>query len=120
MSEAAERCGGQLWYYRTDVTKDEEVIDIFASLSQPLRYPIRGLVTCAGVSLNGPSVEFPVASFRRLMDINAAGTFSVAQAVAREMQRTNVSGSMVFVASMSGHGSNKVISSQPSLIEAHD
>jgi NAD(P)-dependent dehydrogenase (short-subunit alcohol dehydrogenase family) len=36
------------------------------------------------------------------------GTFICAQAAAKEMIKRNVTGSMVFVASMSAHGSNKV------------
>lgn len=43
-----------------------------------------------------------------MLDINVTGTFLVAQATANEMLRTNTTGSMVFVASMSGHVSNKV------------
>ena len=43
-----------------------------------------------------------------MMEINATGTFAVAQAVALEMKKADVSGSMVFVASMSGTIVNKV------------
>ena len=43
-----------------------------------------------------------------MLDINVTGTFLIAQAAAREMLRTNTTGSMVFVASMSGYVSNKV------------
>ena len=43
-----------------------------------------------------------------MLDINVTGTFLVAQAAAREMLRTNTTGSMVFVAIMSGYVSNKV------------
>lgn len=72
-----------------------------------LKYPIRGLVACAGVSLNGPSVDFPPSSFRKLLDINVAGTFTVAQAVAKELKKTEMTGSLVLIASMSGYVSNK-------------
>ena len=41
--------------------------------------------------------------FRRLIDINLNGTFVVAQAVGNAMIKTSSGGSMVFVASMSGH-----------------
>lgn len=43
-----------------------------------------------------------------MLDINVTGTFLIAQAAAREMLKTNTTGSMVFVASMSGYVSNKV------------
>lgn len=42
------------------------------------------------------------------MEINVTGTFAVAQAVALEMKKANVDGSMVLTASMSGSVANKV------------
>ncbi|KAE8419512.1 hypothetical protein BDV36DRAFT_282164 [Aspergillus pseudocaelatus] len=72
-----------------------------------LRYPLKGLVVCAGLSRNGPSTEFPISSFRRVLDINVTGTFLIAQAAAKELIKANVTGSIVFVASMSGYVSNK-------------
>lgn len=66
------------------------------------------MVGCAGVSDNDPAHEFSVERFRRLVDINLTGTFAVAQAVALEMQKASVDGSMVFTASMSGSVANKV------------
>lgn len=69
---------------------------------------MKGLVTCAGLSLDGPSSEFPASAFRKVLDINVTGTFLVAQATARAMISANTPGSMVFVASMSGYGANKV------------
>ena len=53
-------------------------------------------------------VEFPPDRFKRLFDINVAGTFIVAQAVAREVIKANVSASMIFIGSISGSVSNRV------------
>jgi NAD(P)-dependent dehydrogenase (short-subunit alcohol dehydrogenase family) len=74
-----------------------------------LRYPIRGLVTCAAISGESDACEYPVEIFRRILDVNIAGTFLIARAVANEMHRENVTGSVVLIASMSGHVSNKGI-----------
>lgn len=41
--------------------------------------------------------------FRRLIDINLTGTFLCAQAVAKEMIASGNGGSIIFIASMSGH-----------------
>jgi NAD(P)-dependent dehydrogenase (short-subunit alcohol dehydrogenase family) len=41
--------------------------------------------------------------FRRLIDINLTGTFVCAQAVGNSMIKAGTGGSMVFIASMSGH-----------------
>lgn len=105
---AATNHAGQLSYYSLDVTDEDAVTETFAKLVPTLRYPLKGLVACAGISQNGPSTEFPVASFRRMLDINVTGMFLIVQATSREMVKANTTGSMVLVASMSGYGSNKV------------
>ena len=73
-----------------------------------LKHPIRGLVNCVGVCENWPVVDFPPDRFKRLFDINVAGTFIVAQAVAREVIKANVSASMVLIGSISGSVANRV------------
>lgn len=105
---AAEANDARLSYHACNVTDAEGIASTFASITPSLRYPIRGLVDCAGISYNGPSIDFPAHSIRRLLDVNVTGTFLVAQAVARQMVEANVSGSIVLVASMSGYVSNKV------------
>ncbi|KAL4890297.1 hypothetical protein BDV59DRAFT_184711 [Aspergillus ambiguus] len=102
LKKIAAEYDGVVSHHQCDVTDEESLQKAMASVVAKIRYPIRGLVACAGVSDKGPSVEFPVERFRELMDINVAGTFLAAQAVAREMRKSNVSGSMVLVASMSG------------------
>ncbi|KAJ5218501.1 short-chain dehydrogenase [Penicillium cinerascens] len=104
---AAKKYERQLSYYPLDVTDEDAVAATFAKFIPTLRYPLKGLVTCAGLSRNGPSTEFPASSFRRVLDINVTGTFLIAQATARELSKANTTGSMVFVASMSGYVSNK-------------
>lgn len=72
------------------------------------RYPLRGLVACAGISDGGSSLDFPMERTKRLLDVNVAGTFACVQAAANIMQRSpDVSASIVLIASMSGHVSNK-------------
>ncbi|KAH8588909.1 oxidoreductase [Bisporella sp. PMI_857] len=105
----AEQHGAQAWYHECDITSEADVAALLAAAIAKTRFPLRGLVTCAGISGGGPAVEFSVAEARRIMDVNLAGTFICAQAAAREMIKRDVAGSMVFVASMSAHGSNKGI-----------
>ncbi|KAJ5246847.1 short-chain dehydrogenase [Penicillium chermesinum] len=107
VENAAKKHGAQLSYYSLDVTDENAVAEQFARFIPTLRYPLKGLVACAGLSLDGPSTEFPVDRFRRMLDINVAGTFLVARAFARELIRANNSGSVVLVASMSGYVTNK-------------
>ncbi|RSL43678.1 hypothetical protein CEP54_014991 [Fusarium duplospermum] len=107
LNDLAKKHDGQISYQRPDVTNAQAIPETFASFVPGLRYPIRGFVGCAGVSDNGPAHEFSIERFRRLMEINVTGTFAVAQAVALEMKKANVDGSMVLVASMSGTVVNK-------------
>ncbi|KAL2818720.1 hypothetical protein BDW59DRAFT_151908 [Aspergillus cavernicola] len=107
VENAAKKYEARLSYYSLDVTDENAVLETFTKFTPTLRYPVKGLVACAGLSRNGPATEFPVSSFRRVLDINVTGTFLIAQATANEMARTNSSGSMVLVASMSGYVSNK-------------
>ncbi|KAJ6014592.1 short-chain dehydrogenase [Penicillium herquei] len=104
---AAKKYDRQLSYYPLDITDENAVTAAFAKFMPTLRYPLKGLVACAGLSRNGPATQFPVSSFRRVLDINVTGTFLIAQAVANELLKANTTGSMVLVASMSGYVSNK-------------
>lgn len=108
VEEAAKANGQQLTYFPCNVTDPEDVTRTFEKIVPTLRYPIRGLVACAGISDNGPSVDFTASAFNRLFSVNVTGTFLASQAVARHMIEKNVSGSIVLVASMSGYVSNKV------------
>ncbi|KAH0438177.1 short chain dehydrogenase reductase family [Colletotrichum camelliae] len=103
----AQKNSRLLSYYRLDVTDAHAISTVFETLVPQLRHPIRGLVACAGLSDNDPAHEFSVERFRRLMEINVTGTFAIAQAVALEMKKANVDGSMVLTASMSGSVANK-------------
>lgn len=111
--EAAAKANNTLVIYLScNVTDPDDVSSKFTQLVGSLRCPIRGLVACAGISDNGPVVDFPASSFRKILDVNVTGTFLVAQAVAKEMIKANVSGSIVLVASMSGYVSNKANKSE--------
>ncbi|KAG9250478.1 oxidoreductase [Emericellopsis atlantica] len=105
--EAADHHGRNVHYYPCNVQDADAMADIFARFLPLLQSPIRGLVSCAGVSDNGPATDFPVRSFQRLLDINVTGTFTAAQLVVKEVIKAGLSASMVFVASMSGYVSNK-------------
>lgn len=54
-------------------------------------------------SSNIPAETYDMAMFRRLIDINLNGSFVCAQAAGRHMIRQGSGGSIIFIASMSGH-----------------
>lgn len=104
----AERFSGSVFYFQCNICDESRIASVFEQLPPLLKKPLRGLVSCAGVSDNGPATEVPVNSFRRLFDINVTGTFAVAHQMAKEAIKSNLSMSLVFVASMSGYVTNKV------------
>ncbi|KAF8246778.1 NAD(P)-binding protein [Wilcoxina mikolae CBS 423.85] len=62
------------------------------------------LVASAGIAdSNIPAEGYDIEMFRRLIDINLTGTFVCAQAVGNAMIKQGSGGSMIFIASMSGH-----------------
>lgn len=107
LTAVAAAHNNQVQYQQLDITKEDAIPAVFASFVPALRHPIRGLVACAGLSDNDPAHEFSVERFRKMMNLNVTGTFAVAQAVALEMRKAAVSGSVVLVASMSGTVANK-------------
>ena len=60
------------------------------------------LVNCAGISWGAPTLEMPLAQWRRVMDTNATGTFLVSQAVARQMVAQGDGGRIINIASLAG------------------
>jgi NAD(P)-dependent dehydrogenase (short-subunit alcohol dehydrogenase family) len=54
--------------------------------------PIRGLVTCAGISGKEHATQYSHEAFKRILDVNVTGTFLCAQAVARIMHENNTPG----------------------------
>lgn len=106
--DVANQTDRRVTYISCDVTSEDSVESAFKEATKVSRFPIRGLVTCAGVSGRWPAIKYPVDEFRKIMDINVTGTFLCARAAARIMHHQNVSGSIVMFASMSGTNVNKV------------
>jgi NAD(P)-dependent dehydrogenase (short-subunit alcohol dehydrogenase family) len=96
-------------YARADIQDEQSIVDAIDNLRPKLWCPIRGLVCCAAISGEGDACDYPVDVFRRIIDINITGTFLTARVTAREMHRAGVPGSIVLIASMSGHVSNRGI-----------
>jgi NAD(P)-dependent dehydrogenase (short-subunit alcohol dehydrogenase family) len=112
LASVAKQYDTVVTYLPCDVTNEENVASTFAKAKSTSRNPIRGLVTCAGISGRCPAVDYPIETFRKIVDINLTGTFISATAAAKIMHRQNVSGSIVMFASMSGTNVNKVCRSE--------
>lgn len=109
IQDTARSNGTKALFQQLDVQDEVSITSAFSSIQPLLRHPIRGLVSCAAISGESDACDYPVNVFRRILDVNITGTFLIARAVAKEMHKAHVTGSIVLIASMSGHVSNKGI-----------
>ncbi len=86
---------------RVDVTDQEAVADAFTEVAERLTTPSI-LLTAAGITVWGDSVDVTAAQWRTVMSVNLDGTFFAAQAFARGLLRSGATGSAVLISSMSG------------------
>lgn len=105
----AAKNGTRVWYHELDVTEADAFPPVFDDIRKQIRHPLRGLVACTGISAVCDATSYPIDAFRKILDVNIAGTFLMAQAVGKEMHKINMTGSIVLIASMSGWNSNKVL-----------
>ncbi len=61
----------------------------------------------AGVTLFGDFLEYPESDLRRVLEVNAMGSFLLAQASAREMVKRGGGGSILFMSSVVGHQAHR-------------
>jgi NAD(P)-dependent dehydrogenase (short-subunit alcohol dehydrogenase family) len=83
-----------------DVTDEPAAQAVIAQAVERLG-SLEGVVNAAGIAADIPTLETPVELFRKIMDVNVTGTFIVARAAARLMQKRG-GGAIVNVASVSG------------------
>lgn len=65
------------------------------------------IVANAGITLFGDFFAYTPESFHRVMQVNLAGTFFLAQAAARQMRQQQTGGSLLFTSSVTGHQAHK-------------
>ena len=86
---------------RCDVTKEEDVERAVKEAREKLGGPDI-LVNNAGVAPSYPLTEFPLAEWRRTVDVNLTGYFLMGRACARAMIETGRGGSIINISSKSG------------------
>jgi NAD(P)-dependent dehydrogenase (short-subunit alcohol dehydrogenase family) len=103
----AASLGRVLEYVSCDVSSPASVTAAMEQATRVSPHPIRGLVTCAGISGKEHAISYSHEAFKRILDVNVTGTFLCAQAIARIMHEQHTPGSIVLIASMSGTVANK-------------
>ena len=64
------------------------------------------LVNSAAMNVSGPSVDYDLATFQRVLDVNLTGLFVASRCAARSMIARSVKGSIINVASVGGLSAN--------------
>lgn len=65
------------------------------------------VIANAGITLFGDFFTYPPEAFARVMQVNLAGTFFLAQAAANQMKKQARGGSLLFTSSVTGHQAHK-------------
>lgn len=65
------------------------------------------VIANAGITLFGDFLSYPLESFMKVMNVNLAGTFFLAQTAAKQMTKQAAGGSILFTSSVTGHQAHK-------------
>lgn len=98
-------------YHNCNVTDEASVETTLAEAAKGAKArgkPIRGLIHCAGIQQMIDAIDYPLDGFRRILDVNVAGSFLLAKHTARILREEGNTGSLVMIASMSGQIANRV------------
>jgi NAD(P)-dependent dehydrogenase (short-subunit alcohol dehydrogenase family) len=97
---------GRLEYTSCDVTKQNEMWAVVEGIAAK-EGKIDICVCNAGILQAADVLEYPAEGWRKLHDVNINGVLFTAQAAARQMVKQNTKGSIITVASISGHCTNQ-------------
>ena len=105
LDDATARLGGKAHARRLDVT-DPVDVDLAAKAAEAAMGRIDALVCSAGVAgANAPVIDYPIAEWKRVFDVNVNGLFYCNRFVARSMKAKGY-GRIVNIASIAGKEGN--------------
>lgn len=93
--------GGEAWYLKTDVTKEEQVDKALKTVLEDSG-SIDIVFNNAGICIHKGTLEASIEEFRQVLDTNLTGEYIVARAAGNLMIQNNIAGSIINMASMSG------------------
>ncbi|KAL5351308.1 hypothetical protein ACLOAV_003162 [Pseudogymnoascus australis] len=110
IEQAQKISGTYCSYHQCDITDEDTVTANLAEAAKAALKrgnPIRGLISCAGIQQMLDAIDYPLDGFRRILEVNVTGSFLIAKHTARILRDEGNSGSIVFIASMSGQVANR-------------
>lgn len=101
-AKLGETSGRKLIAMQADLTKEEQTQSMVTELIRQFgRLDIA--VNNAGICLNRPALEHSFSDWKKVMAVNLDAVFLCSVAAAKEMLKTGDGGSIINIASMSGH-----------------
>lgn len=97
----ADETGARTFATTADVTDSRSVDAAFDAVAEALGTPDI-LLTAAGITIWGDSVDVPAETWRKVLAVDLDGTFFSAQAFARRLLSEERAGTAILVGSMSG------------------
>jgi len=97
-----EKLGRRAFSYTVDVTDEPSVIRVFEEILRDLS-TIDILFNGAGICIVAPAQEMSYDQWKKVVSVDLNATFLVAREAGRAMIRSGRGGSIINVASMSGH-----------------
>jgi glucose 1-dehydrogenase len=85
----------------------EETIDRLVSTAIDQHGRLDIVIANAGITLFGDFFDYTSQAFSRVMEVNLAGTFFLAQSAAKQMRKQSSGGSLLFMSSVTGHQAHK-------------
>lgn len=104
--KARDDLGVSLTYHQVDVRDVDHLNKVVEDIANE-KGRLDGLVAAAGIQQETPALEYTAEDCSKMLNVNITGVFLTAQAVARQMIRLGNTGSMAFIASMSGTVANR-------------
>lgn len=92
-------------FIQVDVTKADSVAEAVAKAESQLG-PVNLLLCFAGITNAVHALDISEHEWRKMFEVNTTGTFLCAQAVAKTMVKNDINGSIILMASISGHITN--------------
>jgi glucose 1-dehydrogenase len=84
-----------------------DIIKLLVSTAKTHYGKIDIVIANAGITLFGDFFEYKPEAFNKVMQVNLAGTFFLAQAAATEIKKEQSGGSLLFMSSVTGHQAHK-------------
>lgn len=110
LQQTAQKAGLSATYNKCDITNEDQVsslLEDIAAQAASRSAPFSGIVACAGIQQTTPVVDYSVADFNKMMNVNVTGTFITAKHATRVFIKNKIKGSIVLIASMSGSVANR-------------